>query len=324
MKRRQFFAALGAAVIMPFTVHAQQPMPVVGLLSSGSSHDYAPMIAALRESLRGSGFVEGQNFKIEYVWADEQYDRLPSLAADLVSRQVNVIVAASTPAALALKPATATIPIVFAIGGDPVRSGLVKSLNRPGENLTGAAHVSAETAPKRLELLHELMPREKIIGLLINPTNPLSEFVISTLKTAASQFGLELRIVRARNDEELDSAFSSLAELRVGGLVIGTDPFFTSQSQKLGATTRRLALPAIYQYREFAAAGGVMSYGGSIVNSYHHAGLYVGRILRGERPGDLPVQLSTKVELFLNLKTAKALGLTVPLTLLGRADEVIE
>jgi putative ABC transport system substrate-binding protein len=223
-----------------------------------------------------------------------------------------------------LKPATATIPIVFAIGGDPVRSGLVESLSRPGGNLTGAAHVSVETAPKRLEFLHELIPSEKIIGLLINPTNPLAKSVISTVEMAASKFELELRIVRARNDEELDSAFSSLAELRVGGLVIGTDPFFTSRSEKMGATSRRLALPAIYQYREFAAAGGVMSYGGSIVDSYHHAGLYVGRILRGERPGNLPVQLSTKIELFLNLKTAKALGLTVPLPLLGRADEVIE
>jgi putative ABC transport system substrate-binding protein len=324
MKRRQFFAAFGAAVVLPFAVHAQQLMPVVGLLSSGSSHDYAPMIEAFRKSLRGSGFVEGQNLKIEYVWADEQYDRLPALAADLVRRQVNVIVAASTPAALALKPATATIPIVFAIGGDPVRSGLVESLSRPGGNLTGAAHVSVETAPKRLEFLHELIPSEKIIGLLINPTNPLAKSVISTVEMAASKFELELRIVRARNDEELDSAFSSLAELRVGGLVIGTDPFFTSRSEKMGATSRRLALPAIYQYREFAAAGGVMSYGGSIVDSYHHAGLYVGRILRGERPGNLPVQLSTKIELFLNLKTAKALGLTVPLPLLGRADEVIE
>lgn len=324
MKRRQFFAVFGATVALPFAVHAQQPVSVVGLLSSGSSDDYAPMIAALRNSLRSSGFVEGQNLKIEYVWADEQYDRLPALAADLARRPVNVIVAATTPAALALKPATATLPIVFAVGGDPVSSGLVESLSRPGRNLTGAAHVSVETAPKRLELLHELMPGERVIGLLVNPTNPLTRSVISTVETAAGQFGLELQTVRAHNDQELDSAFSNLSALRVGGLVICTDPFFTSRSEKLAAASVRLAIPAIYQYREFAAAGGVMSYGGSIVDSYHRAGLYVGRILKGERPADLPVQLSTKVELFLNLKSAKVLGLSVPRALLGRADEVIE
>jgi putative tryptophan/tyrosine transport system substrate-binding protein len=324
MKRRQFLAAFSVTAMLPFTVHAQQSTPVVGLLSSGSSQDYALMIAAFRKSLHGMGFVEDQNLKIEYVWADEQYDRLPALAADLVRRKVNVIVAVTTPAAVALKTATTTLPVVFAIGGDPVRSGLVESLSRPGGSLTGAAHLSAETAPKRLELLHELMPGEKVVGLLVNPTNPLTSSVISSVEKTAGKFGLGLQIVRARNDEELDSAFSSLAGLRVGGLVIGTDPFFTSRSEKLGATSLRLALPAIYQYRQFAAAGGIMSYGGSILDSYHHAGLYVGRILKGERPADLPVQLSTRVELFLNLKTAKALGLTVPLPLLGRADEVIE
>ena len=204
MKRRQFLAAFGAAVVSPFAVRAQQSVSVIGLLSSGSSDDYAPMIAALRKSLQGSGFVEGQNLKIEYVWADEQYDRLPALAADLVHRKVNVIVAVTTPAALALKPATATVPIVFAIGGDPVRSGLVDSLSRPGGNLTGAAHLSVETAPKRLELLHELVLGAKVVGLLVNPTNPLTKSVISTVETAASKFGLELQIVQARNDQELD------------------------------------------------------------------------------------------------------------------------
>jgi putative ABC transport system substrate-binding protein len=282
------------------------------------------MIAAFRKSLGEAGFVEGQNVKIEYVWADEQYDRLPALAADLVHRRVNVIVAATTPAALALKPATATIPIVFAIGGDPVRTGLVDSLSRPGGNLTGAAHVNVETAPKRLELLHELVPKEKVVGLLVNPTNPLAKSVVPAVQAAAGSLGLELQVVHARSDEEIDAVFASLPGLRIGALVIGTDPFFTSRAEKLGATSLRLAMPAIYQYREFIAAGGVMSYGGSIVDSYHHAGLYVGRILKGEKPGDLPVQLSTKVELFFNLKSAKALGLTVPLPLLGRADEVIE
>ena len=299
-------------------------MPVVGLLCSASSRDYAPMIAAFLKSLSDAGFIEGRNVKIEYVWADEQYDLLPTLAADLVRRQVNVIVAATTPAALALKPATASIPIVFAIGGDPVRTGLVESLNHPGGNLTGAAHINVETAPKRLELLHELTPKEKVVGLLVNPTNPLAKSVASAVQAAAGLLGLEVKVVEAHNDEEIDAVFASLPGMRVGALVIGTDPFFTSRAEKLGATSLRLAMPAIYQYREFTAAGGVISYGGSIIDSYHLAGLYVGRILKGEKPGDLPVQLTTKVELFFNLKSAKALGLAVPLPLIGRADEVIE
>src|SRR6267154_2313755 len=296
MQRREFIAALGGmAIAWPFATRAQQAMPVVGLLSSASSHDYVPMIAEFRKSLGEAGFVEGQNVKIEYVWADEQYDRLPPLAADLVRRQVRVIVAATTPAALAAKPATSTIPIVFAIGGDPVRTGLVESLSRPGGNLTGAAHINVETAPKRLELMHELMPNVKIAGLLVNPTNPLAKSVVPAVQAAAGSLGLELQLVYARSDEELDATFASLPGLGVGALVIGTDPFFTSRAEKLGATSLRLAMPAIYQYREFAAAGGVMSYGGSITDSYHRAGLYVARILKGEKPADLPVQLSTKV-----------------------------
>jgi putative tryptophan/tyrosine transport system substrate-binding protein len=218
---------------------------------------------------------------------------------------MQLLVAATTPAALALKPATTTIPIVFAIGGDPVRTGLVESLSRPGGNLTGAAHINVETAPKRLELMHELMPNVKIAGLLVNPTNPLTKSLVPAVQAAASSLGLELKIVQAQNDEEIDAVFASLPGMRVGALVIGTDPFFTSRAEKLGATSLRAALPAIYQYREFAAAGGVMSYGGSIIDSYHHAGLYVGRILKGEKPGDLPVQLSTKVELFFNSKAPR-------------------
>lgn len=325
MRRREFVAALAAtAMVRPSAARAQQAVPTIGLLSSASSRDYAPMVAAFRKSLGEAGFVEGKNLKIEYAWADEQYDRLPALAADLVRHRVSVIVAATTPAALALKAATTTIPIVFAIGGDPVRTGLVESLSRPGGNLTGAAHINVELAPKRLELMHELMPNVKIAGLLVNPTNPLTKSVVPSVQAAASSLGLELQVVNARSDEELDAAFASLPGLGVGALTIGTDPFFTSRAEKLGASSLRQAMPAIYQYREFAAAGGVMSYGGSIVDSYHHAGLYVGRILKGEKPGDLPVQLSTKVELFFNLKSAKALGLSVPLPLLGRADEVIE
>jgi putative ABC transport system substrate-binding protein len=282
------------------------------------------MIAAFRKSLGEAGFIEGQNVSIEYLWAEDQYERLPSLAAELVRRQVNVIVAAATPAAVAVKPATATIPIVFAIGGDPIRAGLVDSLSRPGGNLTGAAHINVEIAPKRLELLHELVSADKVIGLLVNKSNPVTETVVADVHMAAASLGVEVRVVLARNDEDIEAAFSSFPEMQVRALVIGTDPFFTSRSEKLGAMSLRLAIPAIYQYRPFVEAGGVMSYGGSIIESYRHAGRYVGRILKGEKPGDLPVQLSTKLELFLNLKSAKTLGITVPLSLLGRADEVIE
>jgi putative ABC transport system substrate-binding protein len=325
MKRREFIALVGGtAVALPLTAHAQRPMPVIGVLSSASSRDYVPMLAAFRKALGEAGYVDGQNVKIEYVWADEQYDRLPALAADLVRRQVSMIVAATTPAALAAKPATSTIPIVFAIGGDPVRTGLVESLSRPGGNLTGAAHVNVETAPKRLELLHELMRAKKVVGLLVNPSNPITKSVATSVQEAAKSLGLELQIVHAQTDADIDAAFASLPAMHVGALVIGTDPFFTSRAEKLGATSLRLAMPAIYQYRAFTEAGGVMSYGGSITESYYHAGLYAGRILKGEKPGDLPVQLSTKVELFFNLKSAKALGLDPPLSLLGRADEVIE
>jgi putative tryptophan/tyrosine transport system substrate-binding protein len=325
MKRREFITLLGGTAAMwPLAARAQQTMPVIGVLSSASSRDYVPMLAAFRKALGEVGYVEGQNVKIEYVWADERYDRLPALAEDLVRRQVSLIVAAATPAALAAKLATSTKPIVFAIGADPVRTGLVESLSRPGGNLTGAAHINVETAPKRLELMHELMPKEKVLGLLVNPTNPVAESVTAGVQAAAGSLGLELKVVHAHTDQDLDAAFASLPGMRVGALVIGTDPFFTSRSEKLGAMSLRLAMPAIYQYRTFIEAGGVMSYGGSITDSYRHAGLYAGRILKGEKPGDLPVQLSTKIELFFNLKTAKALGLTVPLSLLGRADEVIE
>jgi putative ABC transport system substrate-binding protein len=282
------------------------------------------MIAAFRKSLSEAGYVEGRNVAIEYLWADDQYDRLPALAAELVRRQVAVIVAASTPAALAAKPATTTIPIVFAIGGDPVRTGLVDSLSRPGGNLTGAAHLNVEVAPKRLELLHELMPAVTVAALLVNPKNPVAESVSTSVQAAARALGVELHVIGASTDREIDSAFASLPQLRVGLLAIGTDPFFTSRGEQLGALALRNAMPAIFQYRAFAAAGGLMSYGGNITDSYYHAGLYVGRILKGEKPSDLPVQLSTKVELLLNLKSAKALGLIVPLALLGRADEVIE
>jgi putative ABC transport system substrate-binding protein len=235
-----------------------------------------------------------------------------------------VIVAATTPAALALKPATATIPIVFAIGGDPVRTGLVESLSRPGGNLTGAAHINVEIAPKRLELMHELLPSEKIMGLLLNPTNPLAASVSIEVTKAADALGIKLHVVQASDDQGIDRVFDELSGLQASALVIGTDPLFTSRAQKLAAQSLRSKMPSIYQYREFVDAGGLMSYGGSITDSYYHAGAYVGRILKGEKPADLPVQLSTKVEFFLNLRSAKQLGLSVPLSLTGRADEVIE
>jgi putative ABC transport system substrate-binding protein len=324
VRRREFIAGFGCIALLPIPVIAQQAIPVIGVLSSGSSRDYVPMFAIFRKALGEIGYIDGQNVRIDYVWADEHYDRLPALATSLISRQVNVLVAASTPAALALKPATATIPIVFAIGGDPVRTGLVESLSRPGGNLTGAAHINVETAPKRLELLHELLPAEKIMGLLVNPANPMAKPVSEEVHTAAGALGLELRVVRAQNDDDIEAAFAELHATKVGALVIGTDPLFTSRAEKLGELSLRSGLPAIYQYREFTAAGGVMSYGGNIMDSYYRAGLYAGRILKGEKPSDLPVQLSTKVELFLNLKSARQLGPSVPLPLIGRADEVIE
>ena len=325
MQRREFITVLSGAAAWSLSAQAQQPaVPVIGLLSSASSHDYGPMIATFRKALGETGFIEGQNVRIEYRWADEQYDRLPALANQLVRDRVALILAASTPAALAVKLATKTIPIVFAIGGDPVRTGLVESLSRPGGNITGAAHLNVETAPKRLELLHELLPAQQIVGLLINPTNPLGGPIEEGVQTAASSLGLKLQVLHARTDEEIDAVFASLRELKVGALVIGTDPLFTSRAEKLGALSLRFKMPAIYQYRTFTAAGGVLSYGGNITDSYYHAGLYAGRILKGEKPADLPVQLSTKVELFLNLKSAEALGIKPPLSLLGRADEVIE
>ncbi len=282
------------------------------------------MIAKFRKGLGEAGFVEGRNVRFEYRWADEQYDRLPELAAQLVADRVALILASTTPAALAAKPATTKVPIVFAIGGDPVRTGLVESLSRPAGNLTGAAHINVETAPKRLELMHELVPTEELVGLLVNPTNPLSESVVAQARTAANFLGLRLQIVQAHTDAEIDAVFESLPGLKVGALVIGTDPFFTSRAQKLAALSLRTKVPSIYQYRTFTEAGGIMSYGGSISDSYYHAGLYAGRILKGEKPADLPVQLTTKLELFLNLKSAETLGIRPPLSLLGRADEVIE
>jgi putative tryptophan/tyrosine transport system substrate-binding protein len=298
-------------------------MPAIGFFNSGSSDGYAPMLAAFRQGLKETGYVEGQNVAIEYRWADGQYDRAPAMVAELVRRRVAVIVA-NTPGNLAAKAATTTVPIVFTIAGDPVEMGLVASLNRPGGNLTGVTSSSVEVMPKRLELAHELLPTATIIAGLVNPTNAAIETQLRDLQAAARTLSLRLHVLHASNESDFDAVFATLVQLRAGVLVIGSDAFFNSRSEHLAALALRHAVPTIYQYRSFAAAGGLMSYGSSLTESYYQAGIYTGRILKGEKPADLPVQQSTKVELIINLKTAKALGLTVPTTLLRRADDVIE
>lgn len=324
MRRREFIAGLGAAA-WPLVARAQQAtaMPVIGFLHSGSSNLYARLVYAFRDGLNEAGYIEGRNTAIEYRWADGKYDRLPTFAADLVLRQVAVIVA-NSPAIPAAKAATTTIPIIFQTGSDPVASGLVASLSRPGGNLTGVSTMNVELTPKRLELLRELVPTATAIALLVNPTNPNADIQSRDLKAAAVALRLQLHVLYASSERDFDTVFTTLAQLRVGGLVIAPDAFFISRSEQLAELTVRHALPAIFSYREFAAAGGLLSYGGSSTDQFRQAGIYAGRILKGERPADLPVQQVAKVELIVNLKTAKALGLTVPLPLLGRADEVIE
>jgi len=324
--RRELLAALGgAAAAWPLAAHAQQPgMPVVGFLNGASPEGYAPYVAAFHQGLKEAGYVEGQNVAIEYRWAQGQYDRLPALAADLVGRQVAVIAAGTIPAAPAAKAATATIPIVFTTGLDPVQAGLVASLNRPGGNLTGVTSLGVEVGPKGLELLHDLVPAATVMALLVNPTNPSAEPLSRDLQTAARTLGLQLHILRASTERDFDTVFATFLQLRAGGLVIGTDGFFNTQSERLATLTVRHAVPAIFPYREFTAAGGLMSYGVSITDLYRLVGVYTGRILRGEKPGDLPVQQSTKFEFVINLQTARALGIEVPNSIQLLADELIE
>jgi len=323
--RRDFITLLGGAAAWPLPLSAQQAaMPVIGFLGSRAAGDDPHLLASFRQGLKEAGYIEGQNVAIEYRFAENQYERLPALAADLVRRQVAVI-AANGPAAQAAKAATATIPIVFTAGFDPVEVGLVESLNRPGGNVTGVSILDVELGPKRLDLLHELVPAATNVAVLINPTDRARADIISgKLQAAALTLGLQLHVLHASTDRDFDTVFAELARLRAGGLVIGGDPFFNSRSEQLGALTIRHAVPAVFQFRAFAAAGGLMSYGASLADAYHQAGVYTGRILSGEKPADLPVQQAAKVELIINLKTATALGLTIPLPLIGRADEVIE
>jgi putative tryptophan/tyrosine transport system substrate-binding protein len=327
VRRREVITLLGgAAAAWPLAARAQQPaMPVIGFLDSKSPEDSAPLVAEFRRGLNESTFFEGQNVAIEFRWAQNKYDQLPALAADLVRRRVDVIAATGGPAALAAKAASVTIPIVFRIAADPIAAGLVASLSRPGGNVTGVTSLNLEVGPKRLEFLHELLPSATIMAALVNPTNPSNAEILSRdLQATARLLGLQLHLLHASSDADIDAVFATLTELRAGGLVIGTDALFTSRDEKLAALALRYRIPTIYQWREFVAAGGLMSYGGSSADSYRLAGIYTGRILKGEKPADLPVQQATKLELFINNKTAKALGLDVPATLLARADEVIE
>src|SRR2546428_9179062 len=324
MKRREFVTLIGGAAAWPLTAHAQQPtVPVIGFLNSASPDGYAPMVSAFRQGLKETGYIEGQNVTIEYRWAGGQYDRVPALAAELIRRQVAVIVA-NSPGAQAIKAAITTIPIVFTTASDPVQLGLVTSLNRPGGNVTGVTQLYVKVMPKRLELAHELVPTATIIAALVNPTNPNTETIVRDLQAAARILGVQLHVLHASTERDLDTVFATLAQLRAGALVIGTDAIFNGWVEQLAALTVHHAVPAIFQRRAFAAAGGLMSYGGNTEESYRQAGVYTGRVLKGEKPDDLPVVQSTKFELVINLPTAKALGLEIPPMLLAHADEVIE
>ena len=327
MRRRDVLGVLGgAAVTWPLAARARQSAtPVIGFLSIRSQGDEPQLLTAFHQGLKEVDYVVGQNVTMEYRWAEGQSGRLPAMAADLVHREVAVIVATPSVAALAAKAATATIPIVFEGGADPVKIGLVASLNRPGGNVTGVTQLNNEIAPKRLELLHELIPTATVIALLVNPADPtIAEAYSNVVLSAAHRLGLELHVLNASSERDFDTVFANLMQLRAGGLVIGGGALFTARIEQLAALTAHYAVPAIHGSREFVAAGGLVSYGASLADAYRLAGVYTGRILKGDKPAELPVQQAAKVELYINLKTAKVLGITVPLPLSGRADEIIE
>jgi putative ABC transport system substrate-binding protein len=329
MRRREFITLLGGAaaafpLLWPRAARAQQRMPVIGFLAAGSLETRRDIVAAFHRGLAETGYVEGRNVAIEYRWVDDQYDRFPALAADLVRRRVAVIVANSTPAALAAKAATATIPIVFQIGADPVKFGLVASINRPGGNMTGFSALTNALEAKKLELLRELVPKATTIAMLVNPTNPNADFDTKDAQAAARVLGLRLLVLNAMDQSEIEGAFATLMEQQAGALSVSADAFLATRIDQIVAVAARHAVPAIYENRVYADAGGLMSYGPLSFEVGRQVGVYTGRILKGDKPTDLPVQQSTKFETILNLKTAKALGLTVPTSTLLRADEVIE
>jgi putative ABC transport system substrate-binding protein len=326
IQRRQFLVTLGGvAAAWPFAARAQQAlMPVIGFLNTASPPPYTVRVRAFHQGLGETGYAEGRNVAIAYRWAEGQTERLPGLAADLVTQRVAVITGANIAAALAAKALSTTIPIVFAISIDPVEVGLVASLNRPGGNITGATTLSAGLGLKRLQLLHEVIPTASKVAFLVNPTAPIAESLTRDMQEGAHTLGLQLHVLRASTEHDFDIVFANLSRVQASALVISADPFFNSRTERLAQLTSSYAVPAIFSYREFVEAGGLMSYGGSFTDAYRLAGIYTGRILNGEKPADLPVQQTTKVELFINLKAAKALGIMFPLSLLGRADEVIE
>jgi putative tryptophan/tyrosine transport system substrate-binding protein len=327
VKRREFIALLGSAVAArPIAARAQQPaMPVVGFLGAPSAAPYARYVAAVHQGLKEVGYIEHQNVAMEYRWADGQYDRLPVLAADLVSRRVGVIVpVGGAPAVLAAKAATSSIPIVFNLGADPIQLGLVASLNRPGGNITGVAMMTLEIETKRLELLHELAPPSAPIAILINPSNAQAQGQEREIQRAASVIGRRVLVLSAGNEDEIEKAFALLMRERAGALLVATDTFFTTQAVFFVVLTARYSIPTVYPYRSYVDAGGLMSYGSSLLDAYRLTGVYSGRVLKGEKPADLPIVQATKFELILNLKTARAVGISIPPTLLARADEVIE
>jgi len=326
VRRRHFITLIGAAAaVWPLAARGQQAaMPVIGFLHGASFEGYKPMVTSFRQGLKEAGYVDGYNVAIEFRWAEGHYDQLPAMAADLVRRQVAVIVTGGTPAAFAAKEATSTIPTVISVGVDPVQLGLVGSLNRPGGNVTGTAVLTVELGAKKLEMLHELLPTAAAIVLLVNPTNPNVESETRVVQDAARLLGLHLHVLHASTESQIDAAFGALVELRASALIVGVEPFLNDSRAQIVALAARYAVPAVYGVRDYVTAGGLMSYGTDLVDIYRQSGIYAGKILKGARPADLPVQQLTKVALVINLKTAKTLGLTIPTTLLGRADEVIE